>query len=103
VDIVEYRFTWKLLKETGLAPSLQYCVKCGCRLDAGATWTNDGLICFSCSESKKNAVTAEDLKSIRAAALLNHEKFIEWSKLEQKTALYKDELNKLVTFFTDWD
>ena len=103
VDIVEYRFTWKLLKETGLAPSLQYCVKCGCRLDAGATWTNDGLICFSCSESKKNAVTAEDLKSIRTAALLNHEKFIEWSKLEQKTALYKDELNKLVTFFTDWD
>lgn len=103
VDIVEYRFTWKLLKESGLAPSLLSCVKCGSRLDAGALWTNDGLICLACSGSNKNGITGENLKSIRAAALLNHEKFIEWSKSEQKTALYKDELNKLVTFFTDWD
>ncbi len=103
VDIVEYRFTWRLLKETGLAPSLQLCVKCGSRLDAEARWTNDGLICSTCSESEKNLITSENLKSIRVAALVSHEKFIEWSKSEQKSALYKEELKRLVTFFTDWD
>lgn len=103
VDIVEYRFTWRLLKETGLAPSLQYCVMCGSKLDAGVGWTKDGLICESCSGPNKIDLDAEGLRSLRFAALLNHEKFIEWSVSQEKSALYSNELNKIVTFFTDMD
>ena len=103
VDIVEYRFTWKLLKEAGLAPSLQYCVNCGSKLDSGARWTNDGLICAPCSGTNKEDLDADALKSLRFAALLNHDKFIEWTGSQEKSSLYTDELKKLVTFFTDMD
>ena len=103
VVIVEYRFTWRLLKEAGLAPSLQYCVACGSKLDDGAAWTNDGLICGVCSGPLKNDLDAEGLRCLRFAALLNHEKFIEWSGSQEKYDLYSDELKKLVTFFTDID
>lgn len=103
VDIVEYRFTWRLLKEAGLAPSLQYCVACGSKLDDGAVWTNDGLICGACSGPCKTDLDTESLRSLRLAALLNHEKFIEWSGSQEKFDLYSYELKKLVTFFTDID
>ena len=103
VVMVEYRFTWRLLKEAGLAPSLQYCVECGSKLDDGAGWTNDGLICRACSGPDKKDLDADSLRSLRFTALLNHEKFIEWSGSQKKYDLYSDELKKLVTFFTDID
>lgn len=101
--MVEYRFTWRLLKEAGLAPSLQYCVGCGSKLDDGAGWTNDGLTCGACSGQGKKDLDAENLRSLRLTALLSHEKFIEWSGSQEKFGLYTDELKKLVTFFTDID
>ena len=103
VDIVEYRFTWRLLKETGLAPSLRFCVNCGSKLDAGAKWTGDGLVCPSCSGTDEGDLDTEELRSLRFAALLNHDKFLEWSGSQKKSSLYADELKKLVTFFTDMD
>lgn len=102
-DIVEYRFTWRLLRESGLAPSLQYCVKCGCRLEDGASWTKDGLACITCSGGALRGPAAEDLRELRLAALLEHNKFIVWSASQKKSALFTDELKKLVTFFTDFD
>lgn len=103
VDIVEYRFTWKLLKESGLAPSLQYCVNCGAKLDTGARWTSSGLICGACAGPNKFDLDTEGLKSLRFAVFLSHDKFIKWSELQEKSNLFYDELKKLVTFFTDMD
>ena len=102
-DIVEYRFTWRLLKETGLAPSLQYCVKCGAKLESGAIWTRDGLICSSCSASGREDIGREELSCLRFAAMLSHDKFIGWSKGREKSSLFTGQLKKLVTFFTDMD
>ena len=103
VDIVEYRFTWRLLKETGLAPSLQYCVKCGSKLDGGASWCRDGLVCLSCGTPSLESICGADLSFLKFAALLNHDKFIAWSKTREKSSLFTDQLKKLVTFFTDMD
>lgn len=103
VDIVEYRFTWRLLKETGLAPSLRHCVKCGAKLDSSAAWTKDGLVCESCTAPNKIDLDAKALRSLRLAVILNHEKFIEWSKSQEKSTFYSDDLKKLVTFFTAMD
>ncbi|MDD4159892.1 MAG: DNA repair protein RecO [Synergistaceae bacterium] len=103
VDMVEYRFTYRLLKETGLAPSLQYCVKCGSKLTEGAAWTSDGLICRECSDKNNSDIDAAGLKYLKLTAFLKHDKFIEWSGAQGKLALYGDELKKLLTFFTDMD
>lgn len=102
-DIVEYRFTWRLLKETGLAPSLQYCVKCGSKLAGGASWCRDGLLCASCGAPHPEGICGADLSFLRFAALLNHDKFIAWSKDREKSSLFTDQLKKLVTFFNDID
>lgn len=102
-DIVEYRYTWRLLKETGLAPSLQYCVSCGCRLEEEALWTSDGLVCPSCAAPGRGDISKEDLFLLRCAVFLGHDKFILWSKTRQNSSLFAEQLKKLLTFFNDLD
>lgn len=103
VEIVEYRFTWRLLKEIGLAPSLGYCVKCGSKLECGAVWTKDGLVCPSCSGPAQEDICSEDLSNLRLAAMLSHDRFIGWSKGREKSSLFTVQLKKLLTFFNDID
>ncbi len=104
VEIVDFRFTWKLLKAVGLAPSLQHCVNCGSHLQEKTLWCSDGLLCAQCSADNRNKqISSEELRSLQASALLDQEKFIEWSHAQKSVEIYNEQLKILITFFTDFN
>lgn len=103
VDSVEFRFTWRLLKGTGLAPSMQSCVNCGAKLCGAAFWNGDGLLCEACGSGLgKTALLRETLKMMQLAALLDHDKFMEWSRLNESPEIFKEQTKKLITLFSDF-
>jgi DNA repair protein RecO (recombination protein O) len=105
-EIVELRFTWKLLKTVGLAPSLVNCVNCGSVLNESSFWSSDGLLCSNCcSGTGKMKVSYAVLRMLQAAVLLDHNKFIKWSNTQQsmKMDIYNDQLKMLMTFFADFN
>jgi len=103
-DIVEFRFKWKLLKSAGTAPSLGHCVSCGSVLKGPGIWCRDGLLCSDCSSgSAGTGVSYHDLRLLQTAAMLEHYKFIEWSKMQKSTDIYIEQLKILITFFADFN
>lgn len=103
-DVVDFRFTWKLLNLIGLAPSLNQCVRCGERLESRVSWCSDGLICVRClSGQYGKELEPGTLICMQAAALLDHNKFIEWSCSQRNNEIFLKQVKKLITFFSDID
>ena len=99
-EAAEFRYNWRLLNALGLAPSMQNCVKCGSRLDDGASWTEDGLVCGHCSGGEP-AIESADLLELAEAAQLPYEKFLEWSQRDKQNNLFDKHVKKLLTFFRE--
>lgn len=102
VRAVEFRFTWKLLKRCGFAPSLTECSECCTRLDGDYRWGENGLLCANCTSGELES--CEKLVLMQRAALLSHKRFAEWSKLEtENEKFFAGQIDKLVTFFSDFN
>ncbi len=99
IELTEFRYIWKLLNSAGLAPSLSRCVICGSVINNCATWTEDGFCCDKCNNKDNSSLSAEEMAILQHAALLEHDKFIRWSKQHGDTAVCNNYIGKLLTFF----
>ena len=99
IELTEFRYIWKLLNSAGLAPSLSRCVICGSVINNCATWTEDGFCCDKCNNKDHSSLSAEEMAILQHAALLEHDKFIRWSKQHGDTAVCNNYIGKLLTFF----
>ncbi|MDR3231574.1 MAG: DNA repair protein RecO [Synergistaceae bacterium] len=80
VDVVEFHFLWRWLKNWGLAPDLTACVRCGARLTA-ALWTGDGLYCEPCAPPGEGwALSDRELLNLRAVAGLKASAPAAWNE-----------------------
>ena len=81
-EAVKFRFTWRLLKYLGIAPSLTNCVRCSAVLDK-ASPSHDGFLCQKCAAADCR-ISTEQLSSLQAAAMLPQDKFT--VRAEKETA-----------------
>jgi DNA repair protein RecO (recombination protein O) len=101
-EAVEFRFSWRLLRSCGFAPSLRECARCSSVLDGPFKWGEDGLLCNECASGPLE--DSRILYAMQRAALLPHEKFSLWSKRTQiEEKFLKEQINKLATFFSDFN
>lgn len=98
MDLVVYRFVWRLLNRVGNAPALTHCSKCGATLkNEPVGWSPDGLLCPKCASIQE--LTANDLYQMQCAVGLAHNEFISWTKKNHATRNIKKITKKMLTFF----
>lgn len=99
VEIVEFRFNWRLLKALGLAPSLRNCCECGAALKNELSWSGDGLLCIRCRQTAAKP-SPGILTSLQRAALLDQPSFVEWAKSQTQYSFFYEHTRKTIIFFT---
>lgn len=98
LDLVEFRFIWRLLNIMGRAPSFKYCVNCGSKIEAiPAKWSEDGLICDKCSGITD--LCQEEIKKLQYIISLNQENFIKWADMVERDEKVVSISKKMLTFF----
>ncbi|MGI6442229.1 MAG: DNA repair protein RecO [Synergistaceae bacterium] len=97
-ELVEFRFTWRLLNLMGLAPSFKQCVLCGSLINESSFWCDDGFCCSNCTSDI--LVNISQLKDMRCAAMLKQEDFITWSENNIDIDIFNDFSVKLKKFLS---
>ncbi len=75
---VDLRFTWRLLRCLGIAPSMKACDRCGRRISRGI-WTESSFLCDRCYSGSRSI----DL-SLASYWIFSHHDEIEGKKLSNK-------------------
>lgn len=81
--LLDLRFAWRWANLWGVAPQLDRCVGCGCRIEERAAWYRgeDGAVCGTCRAANLAGVPVEGeaLRIAANAAMLPREAFLAWA------------------------
>ena len=96
--IAEFRFAWRALSLMGSAPAFDRCTGCGALIEGGATLSESGLLCPSCSHGEPR-LSAGELAELAASALLPYDKLLLWAREPHKKETFTTNLKKMSPYF----